>query len=368
MVCAALDSLPAQGHCAVVLQGGALMAQNWGFEIDRHESVWRLNMHALVPKHTGERTTMNVVNFASARSRSMLNSASALSFASTTLHAVTQWRKSCRATSSPWYYANESLVDGCAFAVRTRKRCSTGALAVWTAMQVCSSVDLYGGLDLPCMPLYFNATFDAKAAASRRCDVDEWRRQPARLMSVNDHDYVAEHRAYAAWDDQGSLRLRGLGSLALATMPESSLTPLAALEAGCNLFMLDDRLGVYNDGRRCGSCCGGTGDTTSQLCAGSDQEGGIANISLHETKMRCAADQHCVGFYFGGANGHKMRPVSAWSGVYFSRTSFSRSVRVGASQWHTYVRGCNRSTILQLAHASGPTHPHARGSHAGHES
>ena len=61
MVCAALDSLPAQGNCAVVLQGGALMAQKWGFEIDRHESVWRLNMHALVPKHTGERTTMNVV-------------------------------------------------------------------------------------------------------------------------------------------------------------------------------------------------------------------------------------------------------------------------------------------------------------------
>ena len=82
---------------------------------------------------------------------------------------------------------------------------------------------------------------------------------------------------------------------------------------------------IWNDGRRCGSCCGADGDRTSEMCTGSSWDGGIIT-TLEDVESRCASDSKCVGFYQGvrascrGQQRHAcalFRPVSSWQGSLF---------------------------------------------------
>lgn len=71
---------------------------------------------------------------------------------------------------------------------------------------------------------------------------------------------------------------------------------------------------IFRDGRRCGACCGASGDVASPMCNGSDPVGELLGLSKHEVQARCSADELCVGLYqrrFGGRTLY--RPVQVWN-------------------------------------------------------
>lgn len=91
------------------------------------------------------------------------------------------------------------------------------------------------------------------------------------------------------------------------------------------------RIGVFNDGRRCGSCCGAHGDVRSLMCRGSNAVGDFHNLSEAEMAAHCIADKVCIGFYSrryrSSPSGFELRPVKAWKGAYFR-----------SGQWVTHQR------------------------------
>ncbi|KAL1528061.1 hypothetical protein AB1Y20_009427 [Prymnesium parvum] len=112
------------------------------------------------------------------------------------------------------------------------------------------------------------------------------------------------------------LPLQSLAEQPPLNVPAEGAPPCVVFDAGPRK--------IWNDGRRCGTCCGADGDVASAMCRGSLWDGSITT-TLSEIKRRCASDERCVGFYAGsrarcksaGGDCRVFRPVSSWQGRLF---------------------------------------------------
>eukprot|EP00927_Polykrikos_kofoidii_P012796 TRINITY_DN15540_c0_g1_i6.p1 TRINITY_DN15540_c0_g1~~TRINITY_DN15540_c0_g1_i6.p1 ORF type:complete len:820 (+),score=84.40 TRINITY_DN15540_c0_g1_i6:141-2600(+) len=113
-----------------------------------------------------------------------------------------------------------------------------------------------------------------------------------------------------------------------------AIVQAAHLAASCDFSRLASGFpGPSTTNRRCGTCCGAN-DTTSEMCAGSDEKGQLLDEA--EVKRRCSKDVSCVGY---------ASAKNSWSGYWIPVTDIaSISPKPDSTDmdhtWETFIKVC----------------------------
>lgn len=117
--------------------------------------------------------------------------------------------------------------------------------------------------------------------------------------------------------------------------------------------------GSYNDGRRCGTCCGAPDDLSTPMCVGSTWDGVLYNVSREEVEQRCSRDDSCAGFYVSTGQmltrwllksglratqivGSTFRPVHQWRlGGFIASTNLTG--------WDGFAKHCRAAGVVTSA-------------------